>query len=122
MRDRTYYYINDYHQYSLEMLEDDERQKALAIIYIFVVGVTEEEIASMTDDLVLDKKYKMLLEQIPTFEVNIFNYNEFIGMGIRFNESYGYSYPVAFEEAMSTYDLKYDKDTKIAIFSAEFSR
>jgi hypothetical protein len=121
MSNRTYYYINDYHQYSLEMLEDDERQKALAIIYIFVVGVTGEEIVRMTNEF-MGTQFDMLKKQQPNFEVNVFPYQDFMDMGIKFNESYGYNYPIAFEEAMNSYDIKYDKDTKVAVFAAEFSR
>ena len=122
MRSRTYYYINDYHAYTLEMLKDDERQKALAIIYVFVVGITPQEIEMIQSDWAGSSDFQMLLHKDPIFEMNIFPYQEFVDLGMRFNETYGYTYPVAFEEAMSNYDIPFTKDTKIAVFGADFSK
>jgi hypothetical protein len=122
MRERTYYYINDYHQYTLEMLEDDERKKALAIIYIFVVGITQREQDIILNNYAGGEDFQRLLKQEPVFEMNVFPYREFTDMGIRFNEVYGYTYPIAFEEAMSHYDLSLTDSTNIAVFGAEFSK
>jgi hypothetical protein len=121
MRSRTYYYINDYHQYTLEMLKDDQRQKAVAIIYIFVVSPTDKEIDDMSK-WEEHNELALLMGKEPVFQLNVFCYSDFIDLGIRFNEVYGYTYPVAFEEAMAYYDIKFTDDTKIAVFGAEFSR
>lgn len=121
MRNRAYYYINDRNQYTDEMLEDDERQKALAIIYIFIAGVTEQEIEMIRGDWAGSSEFQMLLRQDPIFEMDYHPYGELIDAGTRFSENYGYQFPIDFDKAMSNYDIPHDDTTMVAIFSAENS-
>lgn len=123
MRERTYYYINDYHQYDLSMLEDDERKRALAIIYIFVVGIRPAEIEMIQNSAWAgSQQFDLLLRREPSFEMNLFPIREFAELGIKFNESYGYTYPIAFEEAMISYGIPVDTHETVAIFAANFSK
>ena len=118
IHNNTYYYIGDYHQYSLEMLADDERKKALAIIYIIIVGLTQAEV-----DMVLSSKgIKQLSDIGQPYEFNVYPFGEFNDLGPRFREAYGYVYPLELDKLTGLYNLDLDPDSKVIVFTERLSR
>lgn len=118
-KDRTFYYIGDYNNYTPEMLEDDERKAALAIMHIIIFGLTEEETAQLSR-ISCHKGLKHLCEMEPKYNITIFPIEEFYDLGKDFGSKYDFTEiaPIDFVAMAEMYDLpKFDKDRQVVIFS-----
>lgn len=118
LKHQTYYYIADYNQYSLKMLEDDERIQGLAIVYIIVVGLTNEESEKMFSQTNLAHLY----ETAPYFSASAFPIEEFYNLGTTFNETYGYTFPIDFAQITEMYDIPKNENNEILILGLDVAK
>jgi hypothetical protein len=117
----TYYYIADFNQYSPEMLEDDERTSALAIMYIIMIGLSDEEISSLENRTAqANASFRPLFDSQPLYMFTSFPISEFYDLGDEFNKRYGFTFPIKFDKISDMYGIPHtDDDRKVAIFSLE---
>jgi hypothetical protein len=130
----AYYYIADYNQYSPEMLEDDERKTGLAIIYIILIGLSDEQITSLETRAIeasalsapsLDSRPlepQSLDSFLRTYTFSSFPISEFYDLGDEFHKRYEFNFPIKFDKISDMYGIPHtDDDKRVAIFSLELS-